>query len=98
MELGRELRAVTKAIRANGRRDLTIIPALATQYEDLQPALNDYLPHIVHFSGHGSAIGEILTEDEDGNARPVSPAALRSLFRTPYNNNVRLVFLNACYS
>ena len=98
LEVAKELRAVKMAVVANGQRKVKVISSLATQADDLQPALSEYLPHVVHFSGHGSSIGEILTEDENGNIYPVSPAALRSLFTTPYNNNVRLVFLNACYS
>lgn len=98
LEVAKELRAVKKATDANGHRSVRVISYLATQPDDIQPALTENLPHVVHFSGHGSAIGEILTEDNDGNVYPVSPETLRSLFSTPYQNNVRLVFLNACYS
>src|SRR5215217_2576130 len=98
LEVAKELRAVKKATDANGHRSVRVISCLATQPDDIQPALTENLPHVVHFSGHGSAIGEILTQDEDENIHPVSPETLKSLFSTPYENNVRLVFLNACYS
>jgi len=98
VSVGKELREVKIAVDANGHRNVRVISYLATQPEDILPALTENLPHIVHFSGHGSAIGEILTQDGNGNVHPVSPATLKSLFSTPYQNNVRLVFLNACYS
>ena len=50
----------------------------------------------VHFSGHGTA-GEILLEDESGQAKPVGREALRALFGL-YARDVRAVILNACYS
>ena len=98
LEVAKELRAVKMAVDARGHGKFRVIPSLATQPDDIQPALTHDLPHVVHFSGHGSLIGEILTEDEHGNIYRVSPAALRRLFSTPYQNNVQLVFLNACYS
>jgi hypothetical protein len=99
LELGKEFRAINKVVRAATYRDwLDIIPAFSTRTSDLQPTLTQHLPHIVHFSGHGSAIGEILAEDPDGDTHPLPPRAVRRLFEVPYHNNVRLVLLNACYS
>jgi len=99
LELGKEFRAINKVVRAATYRDwLDIIPAFSTRTSDLQPALTQHLPHVVHFSGHGSAIGEVLAEDRNGNTHPVPPSALKRLFEVPYHNNVRLVLLNACYS
>ncbi len=41
------------------------------------------------------ATAEIILQDQDGRPKPVSKAALVSLFRT-LNDNVRVVLLNAC--
>lgn len=48
-------------------------------------------------NGHGSRKAELVLEDDDGNAKLVSEAALVSLFKT-VKDNIRLVLLNACYS
>jgi hypothetical protein len=50
----------------------------------------------VHFSGYGSHAGLSLTGD-DGQDRLVTTRALTALFVT-LKDNIRLVFLNACYS
>jgi CHAT domain-containing protein len=64
---------------------------------DLLQAFNEVQPDIVHFSGHGSRQSELILEDDDGNAKPVSEAALVNLFRT-VKDNIQLVLLNACHS
>jgi hypothetical protein len=58
--------------------------------------LNQHKPYIVHFSGHGSSQGLCLAGD-NGQERFVTIPALKSLFAT-LKDNIRLVFLNACYS
>ena len=54
-------------------------------------------PHIVHFSGHGSSLGEIFLEDDAGLSQPVSPRALSTTFGL-LKDNIRCVVLNACFS
>jgi hypothetical protein len=68
----------------------------AVQPDDLQ-ALNQYRPHVVHFSGHGSEHAELVLAGADGNVRRVSQQATVDLFRT-LRDNIRVVVLNACYS
>ena len=46
--------------------------------EDLEYHLLRHRPHIVHFSGHGNPGGEIILEDEGGNAETVPPDALNN--------------------
>jgi len=55
-----------------------------------------YCPHVVHFSGHGVP-GGLLFVDDRGASMPVAADALGAVFRA-LRDNVRLVFLNACYS
>ena len=69
----------------------------AIQTSDLQALLLAEKPTIVHFSGHGSRSGEIYIEDVHGDGRPISSQALGDLFGL-LKGNIRLVFLNACYS
>ena len=67
----------------------------AVRPDDLLQALLEVRPHVVHFSGHGSAAAELILLDDQGNPKPVSKEALVHLFRT-LKDNVRVVVLNAC--
>jgi esterase/lipase superfamily enzyme len=69
----------------------------AVRDTDLSKYLLQYNPSIVHFSGHGSPTGEIILEDETGNARVVSARALADLFGI-LKGSTECVVLNACYS
>ncbi|MET7427308.1 CHAT domain-containing protein [Dactylosporangium sp. NPDC005555] len=113
LALGREIREITDNLRASRHRDaFEMVPCLAARPNDLLQYLNEYLPHIVHFSAHGSQAGEIIlaadgsqpwrTRDLDpspagGNQRAVSAVALGELFRI-MKDNIQIVVLNACYS
>jgi hypothetical protein len=94
-----EIRAITKKIRASDYRDsIELVPALATQPDDLIEALNQHKPQIVHFSAHGKPTGEILLLDKVGGLpKAVKSHAVRELFKT-MKDNIRVVLLNACYS
>lgn len=96
--LDEEIRAITQKVLATSHRELlTFHQIWATRPNDLLQALNQHKPDIVHFSSHGSHSGEIFLLDDHRNAKPVSEAALEALFTT-LKDNVRIVFLNACYS
>lgn len=94
----REARAIDERLRASTHRDcFRIEKAQAVRASDLSALLQRYNPEIVHFSGHGGDEGELLLEDEDGEAKPVTKEAIGELFRV-LGNGVRCVVLNACYS
>ena len=96
--IDKEIREVSQKVRLSDGRDiLEIISAWAVRPDDLLQYLNQYKPHIVHFSGHGTPIGEIILEDNNGDLKPVSSKALIALFKT-LKENIRIVFLNACFS
>lgn len=98
LRLDEEVREIEAKIRAADYRDsLELITKWAVRPDDLLQYLNQYKPHIVHFSGHGSASEEIILLDESGQAMPVSKQALVSLFRA-LRGDIRVVLLNACYS
>ncbi len=91
------MRAIEQKVRAAEHRDvLSFQSAWAVRPDDLLQLLNQHRPHIVHFSGHGSHAGLSLAGD-NGQARLVTTRALTALFAT-LKDNIRLVFLNACYS
>src|SRR6185503_16949921 len=64
---------------------------------DLQRLLLTYEPQIVHFSGHGSKGERILLNGTNGRAQALDQQGLKDIFAF-YNNHVRLVLLNACFS
>jgi hypothetical protein len=98
LRLDEEVRTIDERLRAAQFRDrFELIQAWAVRHTDLSGYLLRYQPHIVHFSGHGSHEGQIILEDRVGNARPVAPQAIGSLFRA-LKDNVRCVVLNACFS
>jgi hypothetical protein len=92
-----EMRAIEQKVRASEYRDVLVFQsAWAVRRDDLLQLLNQHRPQIVHFSGHGSHAGLSLSGD-DGQERLVTTRALTALFAT-LKDNIRLVFLNACYS
>lgn len=68
----------------------------ATQVTDLLQALNEFRPHIVHFSGHGSQ-GALIFEDDDGLAKPLSNAQLAQLLKLS-SERIRVGVFNSCDS
>ena len=96
LRIEEESRSIDQALRQTEFRDkFEIIQHWAVRDTDLQSYLLRHEPNIVHFSGHGSDLNEIVLEDESGNSRPVSPRALGSLFSV-LKDNIRCVVLNAC--
>jgi hypothetical protein len=68
----------------------------AARPTELQSALLEYKPHVVHFAGHGNSEG-ICLETDDGKTRAVSADQLSTLLNLS-RKWVRLVVLNACRS
>jgi hypothetical protein len=98
LQLGREVREIDSQIQFGKLRDsFELISQWAVRPSDLQKALLRFEPHIVHFSGHGSANEEIMLEDDSGNSSPVGKQALTNLFKI-LKDNLRVVLLNACFS
>jgi tetratricopeptide (TPR) repeat protein len=98
LRLDEEIRQIANKIREAEYRDaLELISAWAVRPDDMLLLLNLHKPHIVHFSGHGDASGEIILTDNAGVSKPVTAEAIKALFTT-LKDNVRVVVLNACYS
>src|SRR5262245_15318376 len=98
LRLGREQREIRNVLQlARVRESIEFVDRFAVRPADLTQALHDVQPQIVHFSGHGSAGGDLSFEDDAGRSRPVTPEALDSLFRL-VSRDVEAVVLNACYS
>jgi len=69
----------------------------ATRPNDLQRLLLKYQPHIVHFSCHGSKGHKIVLAGPHGHPQSVDQQGLAKVLAL-YNNHVRLVLLNACFT
>ena len=98
LALDKECREIESKIRASEHRDsLELLTKWAVRPNDLLQYLHQHSPHIVHFSGHGSASEELILLDAHDEAKPVSKEALKQLFTT-LKDNIRVVVLNACFS
>lgn len=97
LRLDEEIREIDEALRRAKRRDQFVLEQrLATRVRDLQRAMLDINPDIVHFSGHGLVNGLIL-ESHEGRPQFVQGEALKELFEL-FENRIKCVILNACYS
>lgn len=98
VRLDEEIRQIQERIRAADFRDhFDLQSRWAVRPDDLLQALNEVRPHIVHFSGHGTDSAELVLEDAEGSAKPVTDAALKALF-THLKGDIQLVVLNSCHS
>lgn len=98
LRLGEEIRGIDEKIRKGSDRDaFELIQQHALRVSDLQLVLLRFQPHIVHFSGHGTASEEIILEDDLGQSKSVTRESLTQLFDI-LKDNVRVVVLNACFS
>ncbi|WP_437711018.1 CHAT domain-containing protein [Sorangium sp. So ce448] len=99
LAIAEEFRDIQEKIRAAEHRDaFEMIVAPAARPDDIEQALLQHKPVIVHFSGHGSDAGGLVFHEESGRkAKLVNARALGELFRL-LKKNVRIVVLNACYS
>ena len=80
LHLAQEVREIETRIRASRHPDsIELIPHWAVQYGDLEQALLECKPTVLHFSGHGSPRGEILLQDASNRPRPLNTEALETL-------------------
>lgn len=98
LRLDQELRDVAEGLqRAQKRDQFNLEQRLAVRPRDIQRAMLDVNPQIIHFSGHGEGEQGLVFEDEIGNAKLVDGAALAGLFEL-FADQVNCVVLNGCYS
>lgn len=98
LRVDREFREIARALRAEEQSGaVKLFTRTAGRTEDLRDALLECEPHIVHFSGHGTAREEILLEESEGQARRVSKQSLAQLFGI-LKDRIHVVLLNACHS
>jgi AAA-like domain/TIR domain len=95
--LDEEVREIEEGLRRSRHRDrFELKSRFAARPRDVQRAMLEEQPQIVHFCGQGGETGLVL-EDESGAPKRVGTEALADLFRL-FADQVDCVLLNACYS
>lgn len=98
LRLDEEARAIHEMIRKSEHRDsVTLESRWAVRPLDALQAINEIEPTIVHFSGHGTNMDEVVFQNEEGNAKFVSLTAIVQMMKAS-SEKIRLVFFNSCYS
>lgn len=98
LRLNEEVRDIQEGLRRSLHRDeFELAQRWAVRPLDLQRAMLDERPQIVHFSGHGEGEEGLAFEDNFGNAQLVSSEALSILFEL-FSDQVECIVLNGCYS
>ena len=97
-QVGKELREIKEGLKRSKQRDrFSLTPCLDVRPRDIQRALLDESPHIIHFAGRGVGKEGLVFEDEVGNSKVVDGAALAGLFAL-FADQIQCVVLNGCYS
>ncbi|NJN56980.1 MAG: CHAT domain-containing protein [Leptolyngbyaceae cyanobacterium SL_5_9] len=97
LRLQEEEREIRERLRLAGYGKVPINSTGAARPRDIQQAMLDFKPQIVHFSGHGVGQEGLAFEDVTGREKLVSSEALANLFKL-FSEFVKCVVLNACYS
>jgi hypothetical protein len=98
LRLDQELRDIAEGLQRSQKRDhFNLEQRLAVRPRDIQRAMLDVGPQIIHFSGHGAGEQGLVFEDEVGNAKLVDGTALAGLFEL-FSDQITCVVLNGCYS
>mgnify|MGYP000260870247 CR=1 FL=1 len=98
LRLDQELRDIAEGLqRAQKREQFILEQRLAVRPRDIQRAMLDVGPQMIHFSGHGEGEQGLVFEDETGNTKLVDGEALAGLFAL-FADQIICVVLNGCYS
>ena len=98
LRLDREVREIDDGLRRSRYRNrFQIEQRWAVQPRDVQRAMLEVKPQIVHFSGHGEGEAGLVFQDVMGQTKLVSSEALAGLFGR-VADRVECVLLNACYA
>jgi hypothetical protein len=98
LRLDQEVRDIGEGLqRAKHRDEFILEQKLAVRPRDIQRAMLDISPSIVHFSGHGTGDEGLVFEDETGSSKLVDGEALAGLFEL-FAEQLDCVVLNGCYS
>jgi hypothetical protein len=97
LDLAGEFKKIKAVVSGSTFPDsISLFSKFDVSVEDLFQSLNQYRPHVLHFSGNMDE-GSVLLSSKDGGVKSVRQSALVGLLRV-LNDNIRLVLLNACNS
>jgi GTP-binding protein EngB required for normal cell division len=98
LRLDKEVREIENGLISKRPGQFCFEKKWAVRPVDIQRAMLEFKPHIVHFSGHGEGIEGLVLESNEGDfGQLVSTEALEGLFKL-FSDEVECVILNACYS
>ncbi|MEG3987076.1 AAA-like domain-containing protein [Microcoleus sp. S28C3] len=98
VDLQKEAKEIAEGLQRSKKGDkFQLEQQWAVTPREMQRAILDYKPEIVHFSGHGAGESGLALEDEAGQIKLVNTKALAALFEA-FKEYVECVILNACYS
>jgi hypothetical protein len=98
LALNREVKRIKHALeRSKNREHWKIETNEAVTVQDLRRALLDHKPTVVHFSGHGTGLGGLCFETEQGGTHLTQAAPFAKLLHH-FKDKLKCVVLNACYS
>ncbi len=97
LRLQEEERDIKERLRLAGYGTEPIKTAVAVRPRDIQQAMLDFKPQIIHFSGHGADEDGLVFEDIDGQFKLIGGEDLADLFDL-FSDRIECVVLNACYS
>jgi len=98
LDLTGEVKGIEEGLKRSQKRDKFVLEQVwAVTPGDVQRAMLDYRPQIVHFSGHGMGESGLVLENAAGQGQFVKSAALAGLFEL-FADKLECVVLNACYS
>jgi hypothetical protein len=96
--LSQELRNIGEGLQRSQKRDqFKLEQRWAVHPLDIQRAMLDLEPNILHFSGHSEGEAGIVFENESGNTTLVDGEALASLFKL-FSDKLNCIVLNGCYT
>ncbi|AFZ01918.1 CHAT domain-containing protein [Calothrix sp. PCC 6303] len=99
LRLQEEEREIKERLRLNGYGKTPIFSTGATRIRDIQLAMLDFNPHIVHFCGHGTGERGLVFEDNNSREQIVTSEAIATIFKLfAQQEQLECVVLNACYS
>ena len=97
LRLDEEKREIVTRLQLAGYGTVPINSTGATRPRDIQQAMLDFRPQIVHFSGHGAGQDGLVFEDAIGQPQLVKAEPLANLFNL-FSTRLECVVLSACYS
>jgi tetratricopeptide (TPR) repeat protein len=98
LRLDEERRDIKEGLKLSRcREQFQVVTEDAVRPRDIQRAMLNINPQIVHFCGHGAGDNGLVFEDETGQIKLVDGEALAELFSF-FADDLKCVVLNACYS